>query len=243
MDYNCSFENRAKSFLHAVRTYEHCMEYEFKNAIEELDLKDGDILLNLGGGGLNIDKYISKNIQYVPMDFSKEFSNLCSIPFTTHNKLPFEDNSVDKIIILALLHHFTNQERSELYSECFRILKDTGRFVVADVIKNSVQDTWLNTIVNRYNPFGHKGVFFTHEDSLLLAMENFLIDTKNKKYTWWFNDEQEMVTYIKNLFYLSIDNTELRKVIDYNLKPYLSDDNKVHFDWELMYFICTKSNL
>jgi len=114
---------------------------------------------------------------------------------------------------------------------------------INSAIKNSVQDTWLNTIVNRYNPFGHKGVFFTHEDSLLLAMENFLIDTKIKKYTWWFNDEQEMVTYIKNLFYLSIDNTELRKVIDYNLKPYLSDDNKVHFDWELMYFICTKSNL
>ncbi len=122
MDYNSSFENRAKSFLFAVNTYPHCMEYEFKNAIEELELKDGEILLNLGGGGLNLDKHITKNIKYIPVDFSKEFSRLCNIPHINYNKLPFRDNSVDKIIILALLHHFTNDERTELYRECYRIL-------------------------------------------------------------------------------------------------------------------------
>jgi ubiquinone/menaquinone biosynthesis C-methylase UbiE len=243
MDYNSSFENRAKSFLFAVNTYPHCMEYEFKNAIEELELKDGEILLNLGGGGLNLDKHITKNIKYIPVDFSKEFSRLCNIPHINYNKLPFRDNSVDKIIILALLHHFTNDERTELYRECYRILKPSGKFVVADVFKGSKQDTWLNTFVNKFNPFGHNGNFFTREDALLLSFEGFSIDTKIKKYTWWFNDEKEMFNYVKSLFYLAVSDKQLREALDSSLKSYIGDDNKHHFNWELIYFICSKSNL
>jgi len=236
MEYKHSFEKRTKSFLNAVNRYEHCMEYEFKSVIEELYLEEEDIVLNLGGGGLNINKYFSKNIRYIPIDFSEEFSKLCNIPYTKHNKLPFLDKSIDKIIILAVLHHFTNDERIELYKECKRILKDKGKFIVADVIKDSVQDIWLNKIVNKYNPFGHKGNFFT-EESLI---EGFNRELKIKEYTWWFNNYSEMLIYIKELFYLEITYIELQKELNEVLKPY-KKDNKYYFDWKLIYFICKKN--
>ena len=70
MNYTNSFKNRINSFMYAVNTYDHCMEHEFKAVIEELNLNDGEILVNLGGGGLKINKYITKNIKYRPLDFS-----------------------------------------------------------------------------------------------------------------------------------------------------------------------------
>lgn len=242
MDYAKSFTNRVTSFLYAVNKYDHCMEYEFKAALEELDLQDGDVIVNLGGGGLSIDKYISKsikNVKYIPLEFSQDFADKCNIEYTPHNILPFVDGSVDKIIILALLHHFTDEERTELYKECYRILKDNGKFIVADVIKDSDQDVWLNTYVDRYNIFGHKGLFFTEADTSLLRNENFVVATKIKNYTWWFNDSSEMLDYIRNLFYLNITDNELEKIINECLKPY-RDDNKIHFDWQLIYFINSK---
>lgn len=239
MNYTNSFIDRISTFMYAVNKYEHCMENEFKCVIEELDLNDGEIVVNLGAGGLKLDKYIKKNIKYFPFDFSYEWSKIdTTVSYTTYNNLPFENETVDKIVILALLHHFSDEERIEFYKECNRILKKTGKLVIADVKKNTNQDIWLNTIVDKYNPLGHKGVFFDLSDGTLLEKNGFDVHVKNKIYTWWFNDKVEMLDYIKNLFYMNISNQELEYHMNLILNPFLID-RIYHFNWELIYFICT----
>jgi SAM-dependent methyltransferase len=239
MDYTKNFKNRINSFMYAVNKYEHCMENEFKAVIEELNLNDGEILVNLGGGGLKINKYITKNIKYMPFDFSFEWCEIDnSVNYTSHKNLPFVNDSVDKIVILAMLHHFSDEERIELYKECNRILKKTGKLIIADVKRNTNQDVWLNKCVDKYNPFGHKGLFFDFDDAKLLESQSFNVDVKNKKYTWWFNDKPEMLDYIKNLFYMDISDAELDYNLNIVLEPFIMND-KYHFNWELIYFICT----
>ena len=238
MDYTKNFKNRINSFMYAVNKYEHCMENEFKTVIEELELNDGEIVVNLGAGGLKMNKYITKNITYFPFDFSFEWCEIDkNVTYTPHKNLPFVNESVDKIVILAMLHHFSHEERIELYKECNRILKKTGKLIIADVKRNTNQDVWLNKIVDTYNPFGHKGIFFDFDDAKLLESNCFKLDIKNKKYTWWFNDKPEMVDYIKNLFYMNISDEELEYNLNIVLKPFIMND-KYHFNWELIYFIC-----
>jgi len=218
------------------------MENEFITAIDELELKDNEILVNLAGGGLNLKKYIKPKINYIALDFSLEWCSYDKdLIYTSYEILPFKNNSVDKIIILAVLHHFTDEERSKLYKECYRILKKTGKLVIADVIKNSNQDIWLNTFVNKYNPFGHKGKFFDIEDKALIESNDFIVKLKNKKYNWWFTEKKELLDYMKNLFHLNISDDILMYNIDSILKPFIINNN-YYFEWQLMYFICIPLN-
>jgi SAM-dependent methyltransferase len=242
MDYLNKFNNRIEKFMYAVTKYQHCMENEFKEAINELDLKDGEILVNLAGGGLNLNNYITAKIDYIPFDFSPEWCKYDNyIKCISYENIPLANESVDKIIILAVLHHFTEEEREKIYKECFRILKKSGKLIVADVIKNSKQDIWLNTFVNKYNPLGHTGKFFTFEDADKIKLLDFNVEIKNKKYCWWFNNKNELVDFIKNLFYLEISDDELICNINNVLNLY-ENENKYYFEWELIYFICSPSN-
>jgi len=243
MNYTDNFSNRINTFMYAVNKYEHCMEYEFKTIINELGLKNNDVVVSLGGGGLRINKYIEKevNVTYLSFDFLLEWCQCDdSILFCTTNKIPLPDAYVDKIIILAVLHHFSNEERIELYKECYRILKKSGKFIVADVIKNSNQDIWLNQFVNKYNPFGHNGTFFDFNDAKILENQDFDLCIKCPKYCWWFNNKLEMLDYVKNLFHLKITDKELEDNLNKILKPF-KENGKYYFHWELMYFICNKN--
>jgi len=238
MDYIHKFTKRIEQFMYAVDTYEYVMEYEFRTAVEELDSKPNEIIVNLAGGGLNIRNYLPHHTTYLPLDFSKEWCTYdLQLIYTSYDKLPLENESVDKIIILAVLHHFTDEERDKLYKECHRILKKSGKMVIADVIKNSNQDIWLNSIVNKYNPFGHQGRFFDSEDAKLIESNHFDVQMKYKKYNWQFTNPVEMIDYLKHLFYLMISDDELLTHVNAILKPH-SIGNKYCFEWKLLYFIC-----
>lgn len=240
MDYHSYFNKRVDSFLYAINKYENCLNEELKTAINNLNIKDNDILVNLGGGGINLDKFIDNKIKitYIPLEFNKEFSEKINIPYCNYYNIPLKDNSVDKIIIMALLHHFNDKERNKLYKECYRILKKDGIFIICDVIKNSNQDIWLNTIVNKYNPLGHKGIFFNEKDDILIKNNNFNVDIKIEKYNWIFNNKDEMIDFMKNLFYLNIELDKLYELVKEILNY---DDINNKFDWKLIYFISTKN--
>ena len=237
MDYVTKFNKRIESFMYAVNTYPHCMKNELIVAVNELDINHHDIVVNLAAGGLPIHHHISKPITYLPFDFSEEWCKYDKqIQHASYEHIPLENESVDKILILAVLHHFTEEERGILYKECHRILKKSGKIVIADVIKNSPQDKWLNCIVNCYNPFGHDGRFFDVEDANLI--QSFDVQIKHKKYDWCFTDQEEMVAYLKNLFYLTISDDELIKIINEILNPQIIE-NKYCIEWQLIYFIGT----
>jgi SAM-dependent methyltransferase len=213
MDYQSSFKRRASSFLNAVNNFD-CYNNELKVAVEYLSPQEGESIVNLGGGGININKFLPTTVEYIPLEFSKEFSELTGIPLVKHSELPFESRSIDKFLILALLHHFSHAEREELYTEIYRSLKSGGKMVIADVIKDSKQDFWLNKFVDRFNPFGHNGVFFTKNDSKLMEKVGFDVDIRKIKYNWEFSDLNEMCFFVKSLFYLDISDEYLQNSLE-----------------------------
>lgn len=238
MDYQDSFKYRVDSFLYAINKYPNCYDNELLIAIEMLDPKSYDTIVNLGGGGINLNKFLNKDINYIPLEFNSEFSKICNIPLCSFNQLPFQNDTIDKFLILALLHHFTIEERDILYKEIFRSLKKDGVFVLSDVIINSKQDIWLNQVVDKFNPFGHKGKFFDENDKNLLLKNNFDVKVSHKKYFWEFTDENEMIQFMKHLFYLQIDNQKCLELLNNTFN--ISINNKYSLEWELIYFICKK---
>jgi SAM-dependent methyltransferase len=253
------FRYRVESYMYAVNTYPHCMEGEFKSIIEELELYNNQnhiqhsksiILLNLDGVASPLYQWISDNtqikVEYMVMESSRSFAEYAKVPFYTPNFIPIDSGSIDRICINASLHHTSREDRCNLYKEIYRILRPGGLFVLGDVMEGSKEDHWLNTIVDRYNPYGHKGVFFREDiDRVDLERSGFKVDSKVKKMRWLFRSEEEMVDFMKSLFCMELmeSPSELLNEINYHLGISIDmERNDRGFEWELLYFIARKED-
>lgn len=238
MDYIKSFTNRVHSYLNAVELYNNVLDEEIITAINNLQLKKDDILLNVFAGGIPIDKYINNelNIKYLAFDTHTDFV-VNSIQKFSFDKIPMQSNSVNKIICLATLHHLNINERNILYTELYRILIPGGRLVIADVISDSLQGKWLNEFVDKYNSNGHKGLFFTEKDSELIEKNGFNVDVSINKYNWNFKDKKCLLHFCKLLFGLDLCNDD--NLLLSSIKKYLHYDNG-KIPWQLIYFNCVK---
>lgn len=255
MDYIESFKKRYQRYLYAVNTYPNVMDNELKIACDTMRIKDNNVILNIPAAGTDLKKYINhnthnnyKNITYYEYETSPQFSSM-GYKLCSFDNIPLENNSVDRIIVLASFHHVRVEDRPKIYKEFKRILKEDGLFVIGDVIKNSKQDRWLNEFVNKFNSNGHKGIFFDNEDKKLLEDYGFDVEVELKKYKWEFKDREEMIDFIINLFGLDLleNKEELPYYIDEYLGLNINDipnqnneidrNNNYWFEWELIYFI------
>jgi SAM-dependent methyltransferase len=203
---------------------------EFQSAVDALQLQGGETVVNIPAGCVHLERYMDSSIQYLPFEIEKRFGQtVCSF-----SEIPCESQSVDRVISVAGLHHSSDDERKQFYNEVKRILKPNGLFVIADVEKGSRQDEWLNGFVNEYNRFGHKGQFWSKQDTRLLEEAGFSVEVSRKEYAWKFSSREEMLLFSKDLFYLDKANPES---IEKGLETILGADS-TRISWSLLYFIC-----
>ena len=216
MEYNEYFIKRINRYQYAINTYPNTMDDERNEAINRLDLFDGCKSLDLGNSGL---------LDFTKIDF--EFK-----------KLPFEDRSFDRIVIMAVLHHLSVESREVLYKECMRVLKLGGKLVVSDVIKDSKQDYWLNTVVDKHNSIGHKGLFFDRSDEELFRKTGFDVRSEVASYFWYFNNKVELEDFVTNLFGMDLSDN-VYDIVDKHLGLIPHGKEGFKFEWKLIYFIAT----
>ena len=112
-------------------------------------------------------------------------------------------HSVDRVGSLAGLHHV--EQKTNFFSEAYRILKSGGRFSVADVLDGSAPALFLNDIVDRLSETGHRGVFLEGGELTSLLTSSGFISVKEDyhQFTWDFSDTPAMAEYFKDLFGLT----------------------------------------
>jgi len=101
--------------------FKNVRDEEFENIIEIADLKENHVVLDIPAGGCYLSWYLPKSINLIPVETTKTFANLCeentgmkSVLVENVYNLPFEDNSIDRIISLAGIHHLTDEEKEKL---------------------------------------------------------------------------------------------------------------------------------
>lgn len=83
-------------------------------------------------------------VEYIGLDISENILEIARKTYPSFKflkgsilDLPFPDNYFDVVLAIAVLHHIPSQElREKAVSECYRVLKPNGTFIV------SVWDLW-----------------------------------------------------------------------------------------------------
>ena len=233
MDYDIVFQKRAGDYNYATQTYPNVLSNELSTAASMVDAKPNEVIVNIPGACEDISKYLPDSVIYKPYETNKTFSLLRGIPYSANFEIPENDNSVDKVISLASLHHSTDDERRVFYKTVYRCLKPGGKLIIGDVLLGSPQDKWLNEFVNKYN--GHNGKFWSEEDKELMV--GFSVKTEMKHYPWAFSSQTEMIDFCKHLF--GLKNASDSEIAE-GLQKYLNASDK-EFGWSLLYFVATKS--
>jgi ubiquinone/menaquinone biosynthesis C-methylase UbiE len=121
-------------------------------------LTDGAAVLDFGCGTATLiimAKEQSPAINITGIDIDKTILNKAkekinqkglNIKLTDYNgeKLPFEDNSFDRIISCLVFHHLETPVKQKMLAELFRVTKKDGQMIIADFGRS---DSWLQRLL------------------------------------------------------------------------------------------------
>lgn len=239
MDYDATFAKRGRSFKDAMDAYPHALDAEFQTAVRMCRLKEGEVLLNIPGAGIPLAPFVPHAVEYLCYETNASFAAHAGLLHCTFGAVPLAAGSVDAIVSVASLHHATDEERAAFYAEARRLLKPGGRLVIGDVARGSSQDAWLNEFVHAHNSLGHRGKFWSHEDTGLLSTSGFSVEVSTQSYAWDFSSAEAAVDFSRHLFGLDLANSAQ---IDEGLRRYLSpraEGGHFRIPWSLLYFTST----
>lgn len=146
-----------------------------KQVIKEnlLELPDGLVVLDLGGGTGFYRDLLGRNIIYICLDNDliklngmKAKKNLKDFPLLADaSRIPLKDLSVDVIVCNSMSHHITEAVLENLLSESSRVLKTTGKFLFLDAVYRS--ESFLNRLLWKLDRGEHP-----HTKAKLMSMIN-----------------------------------------------------------------------
>jgi len=210
--------------------------------VQRLALTPGNALCDIPGGGGYLADYIHDcQVCFHFLETSHEFATQC--PRSSHHRviecalegtLPLADNSMDRVLSLAALHHVN--DKPGIYREFKRILRPGGKLVIADVERGSDTAHFLNEFVDRYNSMGHCGVFLDADDLLDISRSGLEVTAVERPpISWSFASQADLADFCRQLFGLDLaSTTDILAGVTHYLK--LSDTGAgCTLQWQLTY--------
>ena len=176
-----------------------------KDIIKKLKLSKKTSLLEVGCGNAFLLSILRTSVKSIAgTDFSeeqiKQAKKLLKAKFyvSEANKLPFKDNSFDRVLCYSVFHYFPSYEYAkQTIKELIRVCKPSGLILIGDIPSKQHKSKFLNP--------SHKNPLLTPLKIIKFRLTLFKNKiTKNKSSfvaTWlWFN-LQELAAYVFSLGY------------------------------------------
>jgi len=194
--------NRSKEKYDSLARYydqrwERYLEATHKVAIDLLEPKGNDIILDASGGtGLLIERIISTigdEGKFYLCDISKEmldiaenrlikFRNVYLSQQDVHH-LDFDDNYFSKVLSASSFHYYT--EPHEVLCNFHRILKHEGALIIVDWCSNSLHFKLFNILLRLLSKY-HVNIYSSNELKSLIEKANFEVQKLiNFKHGLW----------------------------------------------------------
>lgn len=236
------FAERARSYHSAMEAHPQAREAEFRCVLDPLDSLPGGMLCDMPAGGGYLAHFARPELDYVGVDPASDFVAAGSkaaarIIRAEPTHVPLDSASIDYVVSLAGLHHEPNL--GAVFHEIARLVRPSGRVVIADVGHATPAARFLNGFVARTNPMGHDGRFLNDDTGELLesaglaVLEDSAIDVP-----WVFPDVEEAAAFAAQLFgTVNATRSEVAQALSDEL-GFTPDGADVRLNWSLRRFIC-----
>lgn len=212
--------NKEHSYLKNIKNF---LSSNKKNRVNNVDPLEFVNILDLGcGNGRLIDflkeKIYWNNINYIGIDPSEELINICKNRYTNIEfkindgiKIPLDDNSVDIVISLAVLHHIPIEHQDKWLAEMYRVIKKykNSKAILTVWIQDEKSYTEKNIAVN-INEKSSDNIYFNKkkleksktvhkkisDNEMMMGFAQY----ENIRYVYLFNEEELINLLIKNKF-------------------------------------------
>lgn len=224
-----------------MNLYPKARDLEFVHILQALnDLNEG-LILDIPSGGGYMQNHFNNNFSLILADFSEGFAK-GNIQLEDPTGLSFANNSFDAVLSLSGMHHLENVIL--FVDECLRVVKPNGKFIFADVKKDTPIDYFLNVFVNEYNPLGHNGSFFyeSYFESIPHLMQQ-ICEVKYNQYPFVFDNEENAIHFFRLFFGLErAHDAKIKEGIYDILGVENSSENDFRVKWGLLRFVMQKKS-
>lgn len=212
--YEGIFNGRADRYERAMRRYPEARDEEFQVVVARLNAQPGEWVADLPCGGGYLARYLPGGVNVVGVDPSEAFASLGRrrathpVSWAPLTELPLADGSVDAVVSLAGLHHA--RDLPEVFRSFRRVLRPHGRMVVADVERGSPAAIFLDGFVDRHNPQGHSGHYFSPDTAAALAGSGWEVRYDGiLTYRWRYASVACLLDYLADLFGMEVGDDAL----------------------------------
>lgn len=197
MNYEQIFEQRGGAYDQAMRRWPDARRDDFRVPLQVLDPRPGESIVDVPAGGGYLRDYLPARCRW----FGHEPCASFHVGTAAVDLLPLSwaDGFADAAISIAGVHHL--DDKRPLFRELRRVVRDGGRFVLADVHEASAVATFLDEFVGRHNSTGHQGIYLGERTLEELAETGWQIERAEREpFCWWFRDGASLAQYCRMLF-------------------------------------------
>lgn len=241
--YRDIFELRGRWYHQAMETFSDARSQEFLSVIAKADLAPRMTIVDVPSGGAYVSQYIN-DAHLIGLETSQSFAQLAAaneqcVVLYENDSLPLEDDSIDRVLSIAGLHHVEN--KTPIFNEMRRITKPNGRIVLADAAEDCAVRYFLDDFVGEYSETGHSGWYFGDDTRLQLQEAGLtIVKDERLKYLWCAPDLNQLAEFCRMLFGMTLADTEtIAKGLVERLGV-CEVDGQVGMNWQLHCFTCEK---
>lgn len=240
-EYARLFNVRGGKYDAAMTRHPRARDAEFDTAVAIAGVQAGDIVADIPCGGGYLARHLPAGVTLYSVDSSDVFADcmraggnqrFLACPITA---VPLQDGVLDHVLSIAGLHHVA--ERRPFWRECARLLRRDGVLTVGDVEEGSAVARFLDGVVDRYTPTGHRGTYFDAGTVAELEQCGFRVEaTESRRIGWQAADLPALAEFCRLLFGLEgIGIAELASVLVDEI-GIVETASGVELDWRLVFY-------
>jgi len=232
MNYEQIFGERGGSYHRAMQLWPEARRDDFLVPLSWLAPEVGEVVVDVPAGGGYLQAYLPGGCHWAPHEPCGSFHDDGAAVTTELLPLPWPDAYADAAISIAGVHHL--EDKRPLFAELQRVVKPSGRFLLADVHGDAPVARFLDEFVGAHNSTGHTGCYLGPHTSTELEHTGWsIVRAERVSFAWWFSDTDALAGYCQMLF--DLRRTDTRAVLG-AVKHYLGLQHRhgeVGMTWEL----------
>ncbi len=241
MNYEDIFAARGDSYHAAMQRWPDARRDDFLLPLQWLAPVPGETLIDVPAGGGYMRGYLPEQCDWHGHEPCASFAANDAGLTQALLPLPFIDRCADCAISIAGVHHL--DDKGALFKEIFRALKPGGRFLLADVHRDSAVAGFLDDFVGQHTSTGHRGDYLgPHTLEEMRASGFSILRAERVRYAWWFSGREDMDAFCSLLFALQPGSVgAVADAVERRLGT-RHEGGEIGMNWELYFVLATRND-